>query len=319
MNMSQDTDTELLDLISLDRPVEWVVQQLETALLSPRLPEVAASLRRLLGTPHTQDTLPDVLGEYDQQVLAEGLRALPRERLNHLLRQPELLSELQEEILLAESPYWERLLSHMSAASPQTVAEAAPSLPSVAVAAGPPPAPDSSLVANATPQATAPAPGAANPRRRNGWLAAVAAAAAVWAVVSIWPGETRWGWQRPGVLTAEVSAPDYLRLLSERAGEFDQGDLTTAAGLDRRLTEMLAACQALNEAPHRPLTPNDRKWLQERCRDWIDKLEKERSRLRVTDVDTAVVREVRDASQKIIRTLRDKLNERANLIAERTA
>lgn len=37
------------------------------------------------------------------------------------------------------------------------------------------------------------------------------------------------------------------------------------------------------------------------------------------DVDTAVVREVRDSSRKIIGTFRDKWNERANWIADQAA
>ena len=305
--MSPATDTELLDLISLGRPVKVVVPWLESALMSPRLPEVADGLRWLLGPPGQPTSLPVVLGEYYSGVLAEGLGSLPPERLNALLRHPELLGELQDELLLAESPYWDGLLQQLVPELPPLVA-AAGHLPALATADAAPNVTSSPPVASTT-------RGAGPSAVRTGWLAAVAAAAAVWGAVVYWPGETRWGWQRPEVLNAQVSGPEYLRLLRDQAPEVPGDNVKSPAELDRWLNRVLVACQALKEAPHPQLSEDDRLWLQERCGKWIEKLEKQRESLRSVDVDTLAFNQIRADSFQIIRDLREALNKRADQLS----
>jgi len=297
--MSTESTPDLRELLTLGGSSPRLVDRLEGALLSPRLPDVVASLRRLLGAGTAREALDDVLGGHRADVLAEGLAGLPPERLNRLLRQPELLPALQEELLLAEAPYWERRLAEALPAPQWDLA-------------------DEPVVEEVVVRPLEPQPESVSGRerssrgrgRRASWLVALAGAALV-AAVWLWPGDPRWGWQRSGALTVELGAPEYLRHLAQLAGEFDTGSTETVSGLDRRLTEMLAACQLLIESPHPQLAATDRDWLRERCQAWMSKLDQQRARLREPGVSSALLASVREESRQIVQTLREKLNERA--------
>ena len=301
------TELELLDLLQAGTGVEGVVAELEAALVSGDLARVIEQLRCLVPLSAHDDTLAEVLGEYHDAVLEKGLSALPRERLNRLLQQPGLLVDLQEEVLLAETPYWEARLDGVVPERPLTPV----------VLAAPKPG-DTDITRNpvaAMPAAPAPTVAVERTGSRLGWLISLAAAAAV-AAFWIWPGETQWGWQQRGALTAELAAPEYLRHLAQLAGNFEKSSLDSAPALDRRLTEMLAGCQSLLEAPHPQLAEADRKWLKERCEAWVNKFEAQRQRLRAPDVGAEVVADVRVQSLEIVKTLREKLNERAELLGK---
>jgi hypothetical protein len=304
------TELDLLDLLNAGSNDSRLVAELEAALVSERLAAVIDDLQRLVPLSAHDDTLAEVLGEHQDDVLEKGLSALPRERLNRLLQQPGLLVDLQEEVLLAETPYWEARLDGV-----------VPEQPLTPVVLPAPKQGDTDITRNpvaAMPAAPAPAAAVERTGSRLGWLIPLAAAAAV-AAFWIWPGESPWGWQQRGAFTAELAAPEYLRHLAQLAGSFEKSSLDSAPALDRRLTEMLAGCRSLLEAPHPQLAEADRKWLRERCEAWETKFKEQQQRLRAPDVGAEVVADVRVQSLKIVNTLREKLNERAELLGKQAA
>src|SRR5262249_28459122 len=73
------------------------------------------------------------------------------------------------------------------------------------------------------------------------------------------------------------------------------------------IAEFRKGCSALIFAPHRPLSPDDRKWLVERCRAWAEKVDKHLTALEAGGEPIRVRAEM-DAT---VKTLIEKLRERA--------
>ncbi len=82
---------------------EW----LESHLMGRDLQQVATELR-VLGNASEDPavSLSEVLGDKIQEVLQVGLRSLSRAQLRQLLRQPQLLMELQDLVLDEGGEYW---------------------------------------------------------------------------------------------------------------------------------------------------------------------------------------------------------------------
>lgn len=79
---------------------------------------------------------------------------------------------------------------------------------------------------------------------------------------------TNWGWDRPGVVGAELDARDYLESLASAAEEWNEVDRSTPSALETRLLELRHACDTLLASDHPALSPTDRAWLLDRCRSW---------------------------------------------------
>jgi len=87
-----------------------------------------------------------------------------------------------------------------------------------------------------------------------------------------------WGFEKDGLLTAKLSAPKYLKSLSDAAGDWTTKRPDSKRSLVARLREYSRGCAKLIEAPNAQLTNVDRKWLVETCTKWkgdIDRLIKD--------------------------------------------
>lgn len=68
---------------------------------------LVAELTAVAGPVEAPASLQDVLSPADRAVMESGLSAASLECLQQLLRQPDLLLDLQERVLLEAHPYWE--------------------------------------------------------------------------------------------------------------------------------------------------------------------------------------------------------------------
>ncbi len=253
---------------------------LESRLVGPDLGRLATELRAVHPPAPAPVTLDAVLGRTADAVLRSGLTGVPRAALQALLRNPDLLLELQERVLTEGGPYWSDLpipddfgraldrgldrLRREVAAEPAaarqprrgpvrrilpyaitSLATAAAVL--VGVATGLSGRLDAERAAAETARATL-------TRERDEARAAAAA-----------PG---WGWQRADAFPAAAPRADYLTQLADRAEEWFKTRPETPAALARRLGEFRQGCTALQFAAHAPLPEADRAWLRERCRVW---------------------------------------------------
>jgi hypothetical protein len=234
---------------------------LDSQVAGPHLGELAQELAALAGSEgKTGLTLDEVLGTDLAPVLSGGLATLSAEKLRELLRRPRLLLELQERVLSAGAPYWDAQLGRspeLARAGVRSRRRFQRHLASVARARQP-----------------------LRVKLRPVFVLAAAAVVTIAAVIG-WetllrrPDPGVWGWLRPGVLTANVSAPQYFLGLAAAAEEWDKQQRESTQDLARRLLELRAGCSALIAAPHVALADADRAWLRERCRAWaadVDKL-----------------------------------------------
>ena len=151
---------------------------------------------------------------------------------------------------------------------------------------------------------------------RQPWIVSLATAAAVLLAVGIWqfvsppqsqPVVAGWGWNRPGNLSGDVSAPAYLNQLADAAQEWFKQRPEGSADLARRIGEFRQGCSQLILAKHRPLSEADRAWLVERCRAWAGKLD-----AHLADVESGKdVAQVRSDTDATVRQLIDALRKRA--------
>jgi hypothetical protein len=229
---------------------------LERQLVGLDLRRLVAELEAVHG-PAPQVPLRQTLGPHLARIVQGGLGGLPPEVMRRLLRQPLLLLELHEFVLVEGGHYWESVL----AGSPrleervergrrhvETLAHGRRTL----------------------------APGKAD---RRAWLGVVLAlAAGLLLLVGVWwqwrpSPASGWGWDRPGALAANRTREEYLTGLADGANEWFNKRPETPQALAKRLNEFRAGCSTLILAEHGPLTPDDRTWLRGKCRAWAKKLD----------------------------------------------
>lgn len=275
---------------------------LERHLAGPDLAALVAELTAVHGGD-AGPALEEVLRGAEQRVRETGLTGLALEKLRVLLAHPQLLLELQEWLLLAESPYWERTIL------------AAPAL-------------DHEFergrhVARFGPTGTV-RPHAPEPVRgnrawyREAWFASLATAAAVLLAVyayqlftarpTVEPVATAWGWNKKDALRQDGPSDAYFNQLADGAAEWFQEKPETPAGLARRIGELRAGCsQLIILTDSQSLTAADRLWLKDHCRRWGAQLDKQRDALEAG----ANLEEVRAQTDAVVRELVESLRKRA--------
>jgi hypothetical protein len=305
----------LLAMAIPDDPAElpdWLAQHLVGLDLAQLVAELSAVHAPPAGGA---PWLAEVLGEWQEAVLREGLQALPPERLRQLLRWPRLLLELQELVLSEGGPYWNQV-GRTSAALEEQVARGHRQLEAFLAAAA--------RQRPATP-AVLPLRGALAWYRRP-WVVSLATAAAVLLAVLAYqrydpPGRPSpqavagWGWSKPGALPEDVSADAYLNALADAAGEWFKKRPEDPVALAQRLGEFRQGCSVLLLAEHRPLAAADRQWLVERCRLWAGKLDQHRQAVEAGQDPL----HVRAAADQTVNQLVDALRTRAGQLAPRPA
>jgi hypothetical protein len=115
-----------------------------------------------------------------------------------------------------------------------------------------------------------------------------------------------WGWLRRGAFPQELSRADYLERLGREAEEWFNKRPDEPATLARRIAEFRQGCTALILGDHRPLSPQDRRWLVQTCRKWASDLDEDLAEVESL-VNPLLIRDkVDDTTRQIARELRNR-------------
>jgi hypothetical protein len=279
-----------------DDPAE-LAGWLERHLAGLDLARLVAELSAVHGTPASPaSSVRDLLGQHLDEVVRSGLGGLPSEMLRQLLRQPALLFELQEIVLAADSPHWDRLAGgELAAMVDEGWNRLERTLPREPVILRP------------------------RPRHWQRWVVGVVAAAAVVLIAVLsypvlaplfrsgeQPSAVAWGWARPGALPSDLPPAEYLRELADEADEWFKQRPEDTAALAKRIDQMRQGCRTLLEADHPPLSVEDRAWLRERCRAWQGKFDDAFAAVEAGRDPAAVQAEVDATVNRIAEVLRER-------------
>jgi hypothetical protein len=295
-----------MNLVALEIPDDpaRLAGWLEQHLIGFNLGDLALELAAFHGeAAEPARSVRDLLGNSLATVLERGLGQIPNDRLRQLLLQPTLLLELQEIVLAEGGDYWDRLgLESRTADGPMERGR-------------------QRLQDLLTFEAPASEPGSdrLEGRQTLAWyrrpsFVCLATAASVLVGVFLFqqlspPAAPGWGWNRPGVLALDVPAQSYLNGLADAASDWFNKRPETPAALAGRLNEFRRGCSNLIFAEHRPLTPQDRQWLVNKCRNWAGKLDKHLGDLEAGQSLFRVRTEADDTVNKLIAALRSRAEE----------
>jgi hypothetical protein len=294
-----------LKLLALEIPDDPALLPgwLEGHLVSTDLAALVAELEAVHGEPPDHLSLADVLRDRRDAVLSRGLASLPVEGVKSLLQSPRLLLELQELILTEGGPCW--LEGAAVAASKEDDLDRVWNRLSD---------PDQRS-ARAAVLAVAPPARQAVPLAR--WVAAFAAAAAlllgIFVVESRRAGDPRaavaasgWGWNRPGALPENLPPGAYLNRLADAGEEWFKKRPDDPISLAKRIGEFRQGCSVLILSPHKPLSPQDRNWLVDKCRAWAAKLDAHLAMLE-SGAETLKTRDQADTTvNNLVKALRER-------------
>lgn len=100
-------------LLNMPANLEKLMAWLAAMLMGLHLDELVAELATVHGTPKQPTTLESLIETaLMEEVMQRGLGALAPPQIQTLLTQPQLLLELQEQILLGESPFWAAVMGN---------------------------------------------------------------------------------------------------------------------------------------------------------------------------------------------------------------
>lgn len=253
-----------MKLVAFDLPEQTheLSDWLATQLTGPNLSSIVTQLSAVHTDQDDSLTVEAVCGEQWTRVLQNGMSELTQVQLQQLLTHPNLLLELQERLLLEGEEYWQNQFLNQSDDSQinQTKLIIQESLAQPTIDSEPiQPVEEYKKVSY----------------RKIATLGFVSAALIFVAVfLNQGPEPTPgWGWNRPGALTADVPADQYLNGLADSANEWFKKPTDTKGALITRLTQFRNGCETLINAPHPQLSSKDRTWLIERCQVWAEKLD----------------------------------------------
>ncbi|MFV0446033.1 MAG: hypothetical protein ACK5Q5_20850 [Planctomycetaceae bacterium] len=272
---------------------------LERQLVGLDLGDVVAGLLAFRPATSDEPSLDSILSGSQSDLFEQGLGVLSDTQRQSLLRYPRRLLELQERVLLQGGSYWRQL--PVTTEHQQQVQAIQTRL--------------QETIAPASSRSTAIGGGTA--LRRSPWAKVLTAAAVLMVGLFGWwqlqPRPTApsgWGWDRPGALASNLSAPEYLRLLSDGANDWFKKRPDDAAALKTRLEQFRHGCDTLLKAPHTPLAEADRDWLLERCRVWRGKIDEH-----IVALELGVpVSDVRDEADSTVNKLLTALRDRAAML-----
>lgn len=278
---------------------------LEQHLLGLDLAGIVSELKALGGRRTEEVTLEEVFGDLLPRVLEEGLTVLSPKQLRVLLKNPELLIQLQTRIFLDGGEHWNNLpqpepemqgrIERGRARLQQYVSQSATTAP----AAGTIPMSSRSGVA----------------WYRHPVVVSLATAAVVLIAVFVGrplpttvkqPVAQGWGWSKPGALDDSLPAKDYLVKLSESAHDWFNKTPGTPEALARRILEFRQGCSTLILSEHKPLKPEDKAWLVERCQAWAKKLDQHLADIEAGKDLLQVRGEADETVNKLMKAIRDR-------------
>ncbi len=238
---------------------------LEKMILSPELGQLVQELS-LLSTDSEPATLDRTLGNRKQLVINKGLGILSEAEMHQLLAHPNLLLDLQLEVLLSESKYWNQI---EGSPQPRSVVQQSEQKLCEAL----------KLEKERTKR---PLIRAEDKRPRVTWVAWMTSIAASIALfVLLWNffplgggGQPKsWGWNRSTALNRTETGSEYLLRLASLAKEWHKVKPERAQGLARRLIQFRLGCSRLILSEHPSLSADDAKWLKEACLRWASDLD----------------------------------------------
>lgn len=286
---------------------------LEAQLTGPELGNLVAELSAIHGVPTVltggvaalgrpdEGALEKSLGRELPIILRNGLQKIPRSQLQVLLRNPQLLLDLQERILSDGGSYWREKFSreHSSAAPLDRIwSDLEPALATPIVA----------------------------PERHGlKWTVRILIVLAA-SLMGFAGGlhffrppppkqpddgpvaQTTWGWNKPDAFPNDLDPKAYLHLLADGAEEWFKKRPESREALETRIAQFRTGCDALQRAEHQPLRQEDKTWLKERCKLWSDKLDQHLADLR-SGKDVSQVRNEADATiNKLVTALRTRIS-----------
>jgi hypothetical protein len=282
----------------------WLERQMVGLELGDLVAELAAihSSRpsESLPTPTLQSAFADQLPE----LLSQGLSILTEKKFGLLLRHPDLMMELQAVVLEQGGRYWDAI-PRADEFGRGILAERAAL---------------SELLTNqpiATPLQDLdridlrPANQAKVSLTRWSRSKLLAVAVVLMIGMTVWisrPSGSTWGFDRSGILTANVTSEEYLNSLANAAGDWFNKRPEESQAVATRLREFIHGCETLIDAPHSQLMPQDRAWLVERCRVWKSALE---TQLADLEANRSSALDVRTAGDETILKLQNALRKRA--------
>jgi nitrate reductase NapE component len=207
------------------------------------------------------------------ELLKSGFGVLSTSQIRRLLKKPTLLLELQERVLTEGGSYWDNVQlpdaqqAKIDASTQRTLKSLRTELSSE----------HSIKPANIGSKGSSEVEVRGKSSNSRTW-AILALVAVLLIAVGIWrylPDGTigGWGFEKAGLLTADVSSATYLSNLADAAGQWSNKRPTTTAELVLRLKEFRRGCDLLIQAPHSQLAVADRDWLVGKCREWAAKID----------------------------------------------
>jgi hypothetical protein len=291
----------------------WLEQRLMSADFAGFVSELSALFPVIPGS----DPPPPLPNRWLTVALADGLHPLPPELLTRLLRHPSLLAALQERIVLDGGVYWDRVSDRSDSPRDSFVRgrEAVEQMLAANILAQ----------SQSRPMAVRRAVPRAIPNRRGGrgyrlWAIASTGVAALLAVVvglqsaqgpdepKVPKAQIAWGWAKPRGLAADISDPKaYLNALAANVEEWSLHRPSDPAGVGARIAEFRTGCTRLLHSTYGSLSPADKTWLLEQCRNWAKALD---AHLQALDGGADPLA-VRSAVDETVRQVAFTLRERA--------
>ncbi|MFM9960449.1 MAG: hypothetical protein ACKV2Q_04405 [Planctomycetaceae bacterium] len=281
---------------------------LERHLKGLELGELVAELGAVHGPPDSPTTLDELCGADLPNVLEHGLTALPREHLRRMLKQPELLLELQERVLIDGGTYWESL-----PLEPELVAAVHQGWQRLSSNLGLSASVEHISDLFKADSVTSPnnastlETGVTTTSLRRTRRLVFAAAAVMLTALGLWlfpkPQQQplAWGWNRPGTFAADVTPDQYLDRFADRADEWSQRPHETREQLRADLTDFRVACRKMLDTDHTLLPDREQAELKGRCQKWLKKFEAQLVALDAGD-DVAEIRKQADDTVQLLTT-----------------
>lgn len=216
--------------------------------------------------PDNRETLNGVLGATKSDVLNSGLQRLSSHCLRLLLRQPELLIELAELVLVDGGSYWQRRIAEheeLKESAQRIWTGVQHEIDSR----------DTSL-------------NVVDTKWWNQHPFGIAAVSSMMTLVLVlglvWlasikkttpPDSPAWGWQKSSAIPSDATRQEYLYAIADRAEQWFNKRPANPQPLAQRIAELRAGCSIIILSEHAPLPEADRQWLRERCQAWANKID----------------------------------------------
>lgn len=243
---------------------------LDELIVSHDLVDTIVELEVLAGDRLTKvQSLDGVLAGSEEAVLESGLAGASEMTLRGLLRQPSLLLELQELVMMQGGDFWQQKIdtifgrpkmnSILDSASAEAAANADPA--------------SQTMATSQSHRVSGSAAGKGKQKMILGVLATLAAAVLVMFSIGQFGGsgssvaKAEWGFTKSGLLESDISEAEMLDQLAAASAAWYNKTPTTPAGLAKRLRQFDLGCETLLSSRLTQLSPSNRSAVHAACED----------------------------------------------------